>query len=395
MKIIDLKQLIVETYKELSEENLPPGFSTNDFHSLSDFTKDAENTMSEAFDDIAPGVASDFPKADVQSYIQKIANRDKKDNVEKYKYPYVHRSNIVDDAGNVVDSEVLKRLIMQRPERILKQNKKMGKSGGEAIEFYDISLPALKGLVVDEATGEFKIVNTCPGAGACKVYCYARRGGYVQWKRSSLFQTRVLNFLLNDWQGWKSKLLSEIQAVAKKGAKRSVNKDGKKYNVIIRWHDSGDFLSEKYLNVAFDVARATPDVLHYAYTKRVEMVAGAVKPDNFVFNFSAGAVAPEEKRINPKIHKHSVVVPKPMFSDLVHKNEEGGWDFNTPEDEDRLKEKMAMKYSIDRNSIITYAELMKTPQSNKEGQWNVIVKPGDGDDAASRKDVLGTYLLVH
>ena len=28
-------------------------------------------------------------------------------------------------------------------------------------------------------------------------------------------------------------------------------------------------------------------------------------------------------------------------------------------------------------------------------KWNVIVKPGDGDDAANRSDVLGVYNLEH
>jgi hypothetical protein len=30
-----------------------------------------------------------------------------------------------------------------------------------------------------------------------------------------------------------------------------------------------------------------------------------------------------------------------------------------------------------------------------EPKYNVIVSRGNGDDAANRKDVLGTYLLIH
>ena len=37
---------------------------------------------------------------------------------------------------------------------------------------------------------------------------------------------------------------------------------------------------------------------------------------------------------------------------------------------------------------------MKTPIGPVK-KYNVIVKPGDGDDSANRSDVLGTYLLIH
>ena len=88
---------------------------------------------------------------------------------------------------------------------------------------------------------------------------------------------------------------------------------------------------------------------------------------------------------------------------------DGGWQWNSPEDYQTFKERMAAKYSIDPKSIITYDEMMKTPyggggigggvadgdRSFKRGIYNVIVKPGDGDDSANRPDVLGTYLLMH
>ena len=41
---------------------------------------------------------------------------------------------------------------------------------------------------------------------------------------------------------------------------------------------------------------------------------------------------------------------------------------------------------------------MKMPPNRTKGaepKWNVIVKGGDGDDAAARTDVLGVYLLIH
>ena len=105
-----------------------------------------------------------------------------------------------------------------------------------------------------------------------------------------------------------------------------------------------------------------------------------------------------------------------MFSDLLKKDgnrlvkgPSGEWQWNSPKDYETFKERMAAKYSIDPKSIITYDEMMKTPyggggvgggvadgdRSFKRGIYNVIVKPGDGDDSANRADVLGTYLLMH
>ena len=63
-----------------------------------------------------------------------------------------------------------------------------------------------------------------------------------------------------------------------------------------------------------------------------------------------------------------------------------------------MKDRIAIKYSIKPESIITYDEMMKKPVSKEEGdknKWNVIVKPGDGDDAANRNDVLSSLLLIH
>ena len=380
MKHIKLTDLLMEMTS--LRENLPPGFNMDDFETIGEFTGE---TLMEDDEKFMGATTTDFPDAVVKQRFQQVA--DKTANAtDKYKYPYIHRSNIIDDNGKPIDPEILKQKIKERPKTILKQNTKMLKSGKE-IKFYDISLPAFKGLIVDETTNEFKIVDTCPGAGACRVYCYAKKGGYVQWKASSLTQSRTLNFLLNDWVGFKAQILSEL------GTRNRGKSAGK---IVLRWHDSGEFLSPKYLELAYDIARVTPDVLHYAYTKMIGMVSKSNKPDNFVFNYSQGAIAPEEKLINPKIHKHSVVVPKQVFQDLITKDENGNWMPKTPEDEVRLKEKMSLKYNIPIKSILTYDEMMAVPEDpNRTEKFNILVGSGNGDNAATRKDVLGTYLFLH
>jgi hypothetical protein len=310
--------------------------------------------------------------------------------------PYVHRGNIEikDENDRTFDLDKLKAAITARPEKILKQNEKISHSGGGSTVYFNIGLPALKGLAVNEKTGDFVVVDTCPGAGACKVYCYAKKGGYVQWKASSLSQTRQLNFLLNDPEGYKAKLKAELTA-----AERKFGKKGTK--VVVRWHDAGDFFSSDYLNLAYSIARDFPNIDFYAYTK-VASVASGDKPSNFKMNFSAGATPEQEKQIDFAKTKHSTVVPKQMFDDLILKDDsgklikdpDGRIQFKSPEALDILKKKLAAKYNVPENSVITYDEMMQIPVGT-EPKWNVIVKPGDGDDSANRADVVGTWLLIH
>jgi len=332
---------------------------------------------------------------EMQDYLGKTA-AGKKTKLDKYTMPYVHRGNIEikDENDRKFDLDKLKAAIITRPTKLLKQNEKITHSGGETAQYYNIGLPALKGLAVNEKTGDFIVVDTCPGAGACKVYCYAKKGGYVQWKASSMSQTKVLNFLLNDPQGFKAKLESEIQTEVDKFAKKGAK-------VVIRWHDAGDFFSPDYVDLAYSVARKFPQVDFYAYTKMANVATGN-KPDNFKMNFSMGATPEQEKQIQPKTTKHSTVVPKPMFTDLILKDEKGKLikdkdgkiQFKSPEAIDILKDKLSAKYGVPKDTIVTYDE-MKVIPVGKEPRLNVIVKPGDGDESANRADVVGTWLLIH
>ena len=333
-----------------------------------------------------------LPKLDKNGNPVYVSTADK---VDKYKMPYVHRGNIKikDESDRTFDLDKLKAAITQRPDKILKQNEKITHSGGGSTVYYNIGLPALKGLAVNEKTGEFVVVDTCPGAGACKVYCYAKKGGYVQWKASSMSQTRMLNFLLNDPQGFKAKLESELSAAKSKFGSKGTD-------IVVRWHDAGDFFSPDYVDLAYSVAKDFPDVDFYAYTKMAGVALGN-KPSNFKMNFSMGATPDQEKQINFKSTKHSTVVPKPMFTDLILKDADGKlvkvdgkMQFKSPEAVETLKQKLAAKYGVNKDSVITYDEMMKIPVGDKP-KWNVIIKPGDGDDAANRADVIGSWLLIH
>lgn len=316
--------------------------------------------------------------------------------IDRYKYPYIHPSTavkITDKDGKKYDLEKLKSTITQRPSKILKQNEKIQKSGGKSYVYYNIGLPALKGLAVNEKTGKIVVVDTCPGAGQCKVYCYAKKGGYVQYENAPIASTRLLNFLINDPSGFSNMLTNELSA-----AQEKANKEGA--SVVVRWHDSGDMFSSDYTNLAYDIAKKFPDIKFYAYTK-LASVSGGDKPDNFLMNFSAGAKKPEERQVDLSKDKHSTVVPKQMFDDLIVKDEKGKAvrvdkkiQFK-PEDMERFKKKLSLKYNVPVDSILTYEEMKDTPESDEVGKYNVIVRPGDGDESANRKDVRGTYLLIH
>lgn len=370
-----------------------------DIMTIDDFMRNAKTL--EPKDDVKEAVgdmgaeAKPFADKDVPEYFDRIKSgtKTKKD---KLTMPYIHGSNIpiTDEAGKPYDLKKLKNMITSRPKTLLKQNTKIVHSGGDSSMYYNLSLPALTGLAVNEETDEFIIVNTCPGAGECKMYCYAMKGGYVQYPAPSLTASRVLTFLLNDPNGFAAKLNNEIKAEQKKN-------DKKKVKTVVRWHDAGDFFSPQYMNLAFDVARANPKVDFYAYTKVSDVVNSPDKPENFVINFSEGAKGSETKLVNLPTTKKSIVVAKDMFWDLVKhtsrqliKDKDKKMQYNDENSVQELKQRIADKFKLDVNNIITYSELMTTPKG-EEPKWSVIVAPGDGDDAANRKDVLNTLLLIH
>jgi hypothetical protein len=380
--------------KDLFESTLLEKLNGLTVMSLDDFVNDEEVDEDITEAPMLGARTQKFEPSDMQDYMRRVKNKAKL-KTDKYKKPFIHGSNIEikNEQDQEYDLDKLKAAITQRPKKLLKQNEKMEHSDGSSSVFFNVGLPALKGLAVDESTGDFVIVDTCPGAGACQTYCYAMKGGYVQWKASSMAQTRVLNFLLNDPEGFKTMMGEELKAALKK-----YTPGGTK--VVVRWHDAGDFFSQEYLDVAYDIARAYPGVDFYAYTKMAG-VAQAARPHNFKMNFSQGAKRGEEKQINFVKTKHSRVVPRDMFYDLIArdgnsliKDSKGRTQFKDRNSLDEFKARMAAHYKIDPNSIVTYDEMMATKEGTTP-ELNVIVMPGDGDDSANRADVIGSYLLFH
>ena len=383
----------------------------------------------EQIDEVLDAPSKKLEKKDLSDYLDRIINQKKK-KTDKYKKPYIHRSTvkrmvkgqellasdkqvpIVNQNNETYDLEALAADITVRPNKLLKQNAKMqhteGPYKGQTEIYFDLGLPALNGLGYNEEKKEFVEINTCPGAGECKTFCYALKGGYVQWENVAISQTRRLNYLYNDPVGFFEQLNTEIDIEANKLLK---SKQGETVVMGLRWHDAGDFFSEDYLEAAYKVAMMHPDVRFYAYTKMASVSNDLQnRPDNFIINFSAGASKGQERKIDFGTTKSAMVVKKEMFNDLLKKDgnklakdPDGAWQFKDDESFETFKERLMLKYpGIKPDTLITYKELMQKPLPGAFGQrnmvtpkWNVIVMSGEGDAAANRPDVLGSYLLEH
>ena len=383
----------------------------------------------EQIDEVLDAPSKKLEKKDLSDYLDRIINQKKK-KTDKYKKPYIHRSTvkrmvkgqellasdkqvpIINQNGETYDLEALAADITVRPNKLLKQNAKMqhteGPYKGQTEIYFDLGLPALNGLGYNEEKKEFVEINTCPGAGECKTFCYALKGGYVQWENVAISQTRRLNYLYNDPVGFFEQLNTEIDVEANKLLK---SKQGETVVMGLRWHDAGDFFSEDYLEAAYKVAMLHPDVRFYAYTKMASVSNDLQnRPDNFIINFSAGASKGQERKIDFGTTKSAMVVKKEMFNDLLKKDgnklakdPDGAWQFKDDQSFETFKDRLMLKYpGIKPDTLITYKELMQKPLPGAFGQrnmvtpkWNVIVMSGEGDAAANRPDVLGSYLLEH
>jgi hypothetical protein len=356
-------------------------------------------SMSEAT--ALPASTRELKGQELTDYLDRIRNQEK-NKTDKYKLPYIHRSSVVgyyNAEGKKYDTDAIKKGLAQRPEKLLKKNEKMRHSDGAQEQFFNIGFAALVGVALDENTNEIIIVNTCPGAGSCKVDCFAMKGGKVQFAGPWLSDGRILTYLLNHPNEFFEQLKSEITKEAAKGQKGG-------YSVSIRWHDAGDFFSPEYMDMAFKLAQSLPNVKFYAYTK-VASAAMANKPSNFIINWSEGASTSQEKQIkrndpNLDITKNSRIVPSSLFYDLLVKDAkknlvkgpEGQWQV-IPDELPELKQRLADKYGISKNSILSYDEWNTKGKNNKSMKWNVIVAPGEPDLTANDPGVLGTLLLKH
>jgi hypothetical protein len=144
--------------------------------------------------------------------------------------------------------------------------------------------------------------NTCPNAGICAAFCYAKSG---RWNFSNVRKAHLekLELALSD---------NFVPVMNEELSK-------KKYaGKFIRIHDGGDFFNVAYLMKWRMIAVSNPQCTFYSYTKEVSMVKKFMHtfPDNLIIIFSFGGR--EDALINRNRDRNSDV-----FTSLERLVEEG------------------------------------------------------------------------
>lgn len=323
---------------------------------------------------------------DLKTYLNKVIANAEKDYGEREKFspkmPFVHSKSKL-FKGSKLDIEDFAKRITEKPNSLINTNEKMLKSGLPNEFFYKTGVPAFRGIAYDIAKNKFYVINTCPGAGECRVICYALKGRYIQYPNSYDLMTRRLNYLLNYPNEYEEQLYTELVTICKK---HKALKDHES-KAILRWNDSGDFFTKKYVTIAERVIKRLQsegfNIFDDAYTKMAD-VAKSSKIGSVAF--SMGGSKKERSKIDPEKQKISVWVPTEIFKEL---------DLAKVSDKNILKQKVAEYFDLPLKDIITYNELLRTPENPKKMKWHVLVTPNDGDDAAARKDVKTILLTQH
>jgi hypothetical protein len=324
---------------------------------------------------------------DITDYLNKLVANADKEYGEREKFnkgtPYLHAKSsfFKDSKSGVVLNDFIEK-ITQKPNNLINTNEKILKSGGPHEFVYKTGLPALRGLAYDIKNKKFYYVNTCPGAGSCIAICYAMKGNYIRYAASYDSMTRRLNYLLNNPDEYEEQMYRELKA---KAIEHKALK-GYKPKVILRWNDSGDFFTKRYVSIAENVMKRLKEdgynVDSYAYTKMGDVATDA---KGFDTTFSVGANKKEMDKIDVGKQKLSKTVPKELFSDL---------DLMKTSDEEILKSRVAKHFKLNKDDVLTYDEMKSIPKTDIP-KWSVIVTPEDGDDAAFRKDVKNVLLTIH
>jgi hypothetical protein len=315
--------------------------------------------------------------------------------------PIFSRGNIPLKDGDI-DIEHFIKEITAKPKMIFDRNPKMEKGDKGGLQYtVNTGLPALRSILYDKEGNEFYTINTCPGAGACAVNCYARKGFYIMNDGKNLKYTQRLNLLLNDPEEYENIIMDELDPLAYK-IKRESRKLGEDIKLVIRWNDAGDFFAKKYYDIARSVTsqllKGGFNVESYAYTKMGDIAN--IADDNFIMNFSDDANKRETEKVDTDSVKVSKIVPKSLFKDIFIKkgphyvkDQNGKATFKDGGDQE-LKRLISSEYNVPYDSLVYTSELPST--QGEPLKYNVIVLPtGDSDVGAQRRDVKISFLCEH
>ena len=143
---------------------------------------------------------------------------------------------------------------------LLTQNSKIKKTSKKfGVRLFNFGIPAYKSV-----SGKI----TCPFAGDCVKFCYAKKGAYIWANVKPAFEKR---YELTRTDDFVNKMNEEI---------------AKKKPDYVRVHDSGDYYSPAYLRKWLEVAIHNPHVRFYSYTNSVKMLKSVTLPANYDIIFS-------------------------------------------------------------------------------------------------------------
>ena len=108
---------------------------------------------------------------------------------------------------------------------------------------------------------------SCPSGVPCAKKCYARRG-HQKYDSVQESYRRNLRAVQTDPEGTARAITQWLR-------------DRRNTCHVFRWNVSGDFAVDGYADLAFRVARDTPWVTHFAYTKVYALLTRNDVPENF------------------------------------------------------------------------------------------------------------------
>jgi hypothetical protein len=218
--------------------------------------------------------------------------------------------------------------------KLFTQNKDLKKTG-----VYGWTLPAHWVKLSDGSK-----FNTCPNAGICAAFCYAKNGTFM-FSNVRKAHIEKLEFVINNREEWIESINTELKL------KKYIGK-------YIRIHDAGDFFNLQYATDWINIAKENQQCIFYAYTKEVSMFKRiGTLPDNFITIFSFGGR--EDHLIDKEKDRHSDV-----FHDYTEMIEAGYNDIS--DDDSQAAINLNHKVGLYRNNIKHFIKKM----GNKNfSQW--------------------------
>ena len=164
---------------------------------------------------------------------------------------------------------------------LLTQNSKLKKTSAlNNVRVVNFGIPAYK-----STTGKV----TCPFAGDCVKYCYARKGSF-RWP--------------NTINAYENRLSIARSANFESMMNSAIMLQNPHY---VRVHDSGDYFSKKYMESWFSIMRANPNVKFYSYTNSVLLMKqySGDMPDNYDFILSTDGK--QREHVDKSTDRHAVI----------------------------------------------------------------------------------------